>query len=320
MGEGDVEVAATRSGLDEAAVGRRVRSVRERRGRSLRALAGDLGISPSSLSAIENGHTRLTVTRLSAIARLLGVASEEVSYDIAIGPPRPFADAAGSETTEPGEPAGSAWMPGPGGWREYPPLRLEPPLAAALDEFLRAGYHGSSVRDIAVSCGLSVPGLYHRHESKQHLLRALLEYTMEDLLWRSRAARAEGRNPVERFVLVVECLALFHTHRRELGFIGASEMRSLEPGNRHHIASLRTRQQRMVDDDVLAGVALGRFRASRPKEASRVVVTMCTALPQWFDPAGSNPPEEIAHRYVDYALDVARFVRPPAARPGESAS
>ena len=54
------------------------------------------------------------------------------------------------------------------------------------------------------------------------MLLSLFDLTMTDLLARSRAARDEGTDPVSRFCLLVESLALFHTHRRELGFIGAS--------------------------------------------------------------------------------------------------
>ena len=77
-----------------------------------------------------------------------------------------------------------------------------------------------------------------------------MDFTMADLLARSRAARSEGRDPVERFSLLVENLVLYHTHRRELGFVGGSEMRSFESANRQKIAEFRTVQQRMVDHEV----------------------------------------------------------------------
>jgi AcrR family transcriptional regulator/DNA-binding XRE family transcriptional regulator len=298
--------------LDDIAVGSRVRSARQRCGRSLRRVAGELGISPASLSAIEHGTTRLTVSRLSSIAVLFGTTIQELLSE----PSRNVLDARrGADRQDPDDVVTTVegardWMPDPGHWRRYPALELDTVLTAALQEFLVAGYHGTSVRTIAARCGMSVPGLYHHHVSKHALLEALLDHTMEDLLWRSEAARDEGRNPVERFALVIESLALFHTHRRELGFLGSSEMRSLEPAARQRIAALRTRQQRMVDNDVHAAVALGRFDTPRPNEAARAVVTLCTALPQWFDPSGPVTPEEIAARYVDYALDLMRFRRP----------
>ncbi|MCW2613010.1 MAG: transcriptional regulator [Frankiales bacterium] len=194
-------------------------------------------------------------------------------------------------------------------WRDFPPLALAPPLAGALQAFVELGYHGATIRDIARRAGLSVPGVYHHFPSKQHLLVALLDLTMDDLLTRSRQARAQGDGPVERFSRVVECLALFHMHRRDLGFIGASEMRSVAEPARSRIAATRTEQQRMVDDEVEEGCRRGLFRAPHPHEAARAVVTLCTALPQWWSPSGPQSAELVAREYVDFSLDLVRAAR-----------
>ncbi|MDP9459797.1 MAG: TetR/AcrR family transcriptional regulator, partial [Actinomycetota bacterium] len=191
-------------------------------------------------------------------------------------------------------------------WRIFAPLELDPSLTAALAAFLEFGYHGATMRNIAQRAGLSVPGVYHYYASKQEMLVAILDVTMADLLGRTTAARAEGRDPVERFALIVECLALYHTHRRELGFVGASEMRSLVPAQRTRVAAARRAQQRMVDEEVDGACRDGLFAVPRPHEASRAVVTMCTALPQWFDGQGPATAEEVAAQYVEFALDLMR--------------
>jgi AcrR family transcriptional regulator len=268
-------------------IGERLRGAREARGLSLRALAAQLDVSPATLSAVETGRTGLTAVRLTRVAELLDVPVEQLLVRAApLSPPR---------------------VPSSGsGWREFGPLALEPPLAGALTAFVELGYAGATMRDVGRRAGLSVPGLYHHHASKQELLVALLDLTMTDLLARSTAARAEGQDPVERFTLLVECLALFHTHRRELAFIGASEMRSLEPVARERVAAARTQQQRMVDEEVAAGCRAGAFTTPLPKEAARAVVTLCTALPQWFSHDGPATPEQVAAQYVVFALDIVR--------------
>jgi hypothetical protein len=35
---------------------------------------------------------------------------------------------------------------------------------------------------------------------------------------------------------------------------------------------------------------------------------MCTALPQWYKADGPRTPEELAADYVDFALNLMRFV------------
>jgi AcrR family transcriptional regulator/DNA-binding XRE family transcriptional regulator len=288
------DAAATRN--PRLAIGQRVRAARLSRGLSLRRLAAQLHVSPATLSAVETGRTGLSAVRLSLVAELLDVPVDQ----LLVRSPRPPCDV-------PPPRSGAA----PSGWREFRPLELDPPLAGALAAFLELGYSGATMRDIGRRAGLSVPGLYHHHASKQELLVVLLDLTMSDLLARSAGARGEGRDPVERFTLLVECLALFHTHRRELGFIGASEMRSLEPAARARVAAARTEQQRMVDDEVVRGCHDGSFATRSPREAARAVVTMCTALAQWFSPPGPASPEQIADQYVEFALDLVRY-QPPA--------
>ena len=207
---------------------------------SLRGLARVLEVSPVTLSPIDNGRTGLTVGRLSRIVDALGPQRAQI-LDIVVTP---------AATPNQKPPAAAPRLPAPAAhWREFGPLEFDPVLSAALEEFLAIGYHGATVRGIAARSGLSVSGIYHYYTSKQQMLVALMDFTMTDLLTLARAARAEGRDPVERFSLLVEHLAPYHTHRRELGFVGASEMRSFEPENRQKIAELRTAQQRMVDHE-----------------------------------------------------------------------
>ena len=268
-----------------AELGARLRLAREAAGLTLRDVARSLQTSTGTWSAVENGRTGLSDQRLAAAARLLGAQEDALLAPLEPGPPVPL------------------------GWRDFPPLRLPPPLSGALAAFVDVGYHGATVRDIAQRAGLSVPGVYHHWPSKQHLLVALLDLTMDDLQRRSGAALAEGEGPAERLSGLVECLALFHTHRRDLGLIGASEMRSLEEPSRSRIAGLRTRQQRRVDAEVLEGCRQGLFRTPLPHEAARAVVTMCTALPTWWSAAGPETPEAVASQYVTFALDLVRVAR-----------
>lgn len=88
---------------------------------------------------------------------------------------------------------------------------------------------------------------------------------MDELHQRVRAARADARNSLERVRLIVEALALFHTHRRELGFIGASEMRSLAPPEPARIARSRSALQQMLDDEIAAAGRSGRICTPVPE-------------------------------------------------------
>lgn len=270
-------------GVEErAALGERLRAQRLERGLSLREVAAGVGVSAGTWSAVENGRAPAGDLRLEATALVLEV------------------DVADLRETQP------ELAPERGAWRRFDALDLPAPLHGALLAFVELGYHGATVRDIAQRAGLSVPGVYHHWPSKQHLLVALMDSTMADLLARAEQARTEASGPPERLSRLVECLALFHTYRSAVGFVGASEMRSLEEPDRTRIAALRTAMQRMVDDEVEAGVRRRLFATRRPHEAARALVTMCVALPQWWSPDGPSTPEATAAQYVEFALDLVR--------------
>ncbi|MDR6173567.1 AcrR family transcriptional regulator [Nocardioides zeae] len=291
--------------LHRELLGATVRDLRRNRGLTLRDLARALAVSPATLSAIENGRTGTSSERVVQLADALGVRVERLVGNLA----EPVSDERWALRASAG-----ARAPGPAGdWRTYAPLVLDPALRGALATFLELGYHGATMRAVAARSGLSVAGLYHYYASKQQMLVTILDRTMSDLAARTDAAAAAGADPAERFANLVECLALFHTHRRELGFIGAAEMRSLLPAARHRIAAVRRGEQAKVDREVVAGRAAGAFDVAEPLEAARAVVTMCTALAQWYRPTGPATPEEVAAGYVELALDAVRCR--PSARP-----
>jgi len=276
-------------------VGHTVRLTRLAAGMSLRELARRIKVSAATVHAIETGKTDLAVSRLRDIATVLHTTPErllrtDASIDVESTPPRRPTVAAqvGIEIRR--------------DWRMFGPLRIDPVLAAAIAVFVRTGYHGATMRSIARRAGMSVPGVYHHYRGKQMLLVTTLELSMDDLTWRVLAAGAEGPDGISRVRLMVEALALFHTHRWELAFIGASEMRSLEPPDRRRIADLRNHVQHLLDDAIDQAIAEGSLGTPSPRHAGRAIATMCTSLPQWFHLGGPTSPEQIAAEYARFAL------------------
>ncbi|MGH9133180.1 MAG: TetR/AcrR family transcriptional regulator [Ilumatobacteraceae bacterium] len=79
--------------------------------------------------------------------------------------------------------------------------RREQILDVALEVFGRAGYHGTSMNDVAEAAGVTKPVLYQHFDSKRELYRALLEEVGNRLLSAIAKATADapdGRSQTQR--------------------------------------------------------------------------------------------------------------------------
>lgn len=174
---------------------------------------------------------------------------------------------------------------------------------AAVENFTALGYHGTSMRDLARTAGVTVASIYHHFSSKQELLQQIMVGTMTDVLaLTTQAVDEAGPTATERLSALVEAWVLFHTHRQAEALIGASELRSLDDEGRAAVVALRDRQEALFRDVVEAGVGDGEFATTHPLEAARAIINMGYSIASWYHLGGSVTPEEMAARYVDLAL------------------
>ncbi|MFC7660696.1 helix-turn-helix domain-containing protein [Pseudonocardia benzenivorans] len=296
---------AARSATTPADAGALVRRARLEAGMSLRELARRIDVSPGTVSAVENGKTQLTYTRLQQIAAALGRTAPELLLDVSLpagpgpadGPPEPtnlhelrrIYSQLGTRSD------------GAVDWRRYEPIPIGPVLLAGLAVFVETGYHGATVRTIADAAGMSVSGIYHYCTSKHDILVRLLDEAMTDLAWRTRAAAEEGTTAAERVALLVECTAQYHAQRWAFALILAAEMRSLEPADDARIRGLRDAERKRLEACIEAGVAEGAFTTASPscrRARSRRCARRCRS---GTGPAGRSPRGDRASLRADGA-------------------
>ncbi|MGP3940115.1 MULTISPECIES: TetR/AcrR family transcriptional regulator [Streptomyces] len=175
---------------------------------------------------------------------------------------------------------------------------------AALECFYRHGYDGTSVRDIAKASGTTPAAMYHYYESKQDLLVDIIGRFMGQSIEVTSAAIGAESGPSAQLFAAARSHVLWNASDVVSSFVVNSEIRSLEPVNRRRVIAQRDKLQRMFDAVVEHGVAEAVFATPWPREASRAVVTMCTAVANWYKSSGELSPEEIADRYGAMALSL----------------
>lgn len=176
-------------------------------------------------------------------------------------------------------------------------------VAVATIRFQRLGYHGTSMRDLARDCEITVASIYHHFASKQEILQDIILRALNDLISETTAAvEAADDSPREQLAALVNAWILFHTTRQAEAFVGSTELRSLDPQGREVIVALRDRQEAIFRDVIERGHALGTFQTAFPREATRAIVNMGYSVASWYDPRGELSPQALADRYATLAL------------------
>lgn len=171
-------------------------------------------------------------------------------------------------------------------------------LNAAVATISARGYHGTSVRDIAVVAGVSPGTLYNYFGSKQTLLATLMCRAMDVLIEASRQAlRAASPHPAARLDALVDAHVRVHAVSGRESLIGNSELRSLDSKHLRQVIGKRDEQQRLFDEVVADGVEQGLFQVADSRIAARYVVTACTAVAVWYRSQGGINVNELVRHY-----------------------
>ena len=179
---------------------------------------------------------------------------------------------------------------------------------AAITLFRKRGYHGTPMRSIASAIGLEAGSLYYHFASKQEILFAIIDGTMNDLLEGLQTATEGPGNPGQRLHAAVRFHVLFHAYRRDEAFISRSELRSLTQANLRRSLGKRDHYEELLCRVLAAGMSTGDFDVPDARLATMAILTMCSAVADWFSERGPLTAEGVA---ASYAAMVLRTVRAP---------
>src|SRR5437867_3416128 len=135
-------------------------------------------------------------------------------------------------------------------------------LRAAGVLFRERGYHGSSMRTLARALRMEAASLYYHFRSKQEILFAILDRTLDDLLAGVGRAVASADGPEARLRAAVRFHVLFHTDSQHEAFLSHSELRSLTQANLRLVLTRRDEYERVFRGLLASGVRAGVFQVA----------------------------------------------------------
>lgn len=158
-------------------------------------------------------------------------------------------------------------------------------LDEAAKLFIRFGYHGISMRQIAEAVGISKAGLYHHFADKQSLFLAILLRNIERVGDLVDEARAQGGSTREVVARLVNALLVGMVGGQRFIRLAEQDASSLDPDARDTVRSVY--RQRFIDpiSAVLqGGVTRGELRGVEPETATWLLLGLTLA-------GLSTPPE-----------------------------
>lgn len=169
--------------------------------------------------------------------------------------------------------------------------------------FKEQGYHQTSMQDLADALGMQKGSLYYYIDSKQELLRLLLERATTFLAAGIDDIYDAELPPTEklRWALLKHAVAMME--HLDLVSVYLQEYRNLPPKRLNEALTVRKHYEQVLMRILEDGIACGEFRPVNVKMAAFGLLGMLNWTHQWFSPAGAFSAQQVAEMLVDLALN-----------------
>ena len=174
-------------------------------------------------------------------------------------------------------------------------------LKSAAKAFRRRGYHGATVETIAAALRMKKGNLYYYFKSKEEILFACHQYSLDRLLRLLDEVEHSGFAPAQKLRALI--VASVHLILDELhGTALILELEALSAAHLKEVITSRDRLDHGIRQVIEEGIADGSFSPDDVKLRSFALLGAMNWIPRWFNPAGPSTSSEIADRFADYLI------------------
>ena len=170
--------------------------------------------------------------------------------------------------------------------------RLEHLLTQAATVFAEAGYHSTSMRDLAAASGMSLAGIYYYVRSKEDLLALIQERCFSGVLDGANRALEGLHDPQDRLTAFIRHhVTYFTAHMAEMKVL-SHEASALTGEPRRKVNTIKRRYVDLLES-LLREAAPDESAVDR-SAAAYSCFGMMNWIYNWYDPAGEIDPERLA--------------------------
>jgi len=175
-------------------------------------------------------------------------------------------------------------------------------MKAAAGAFRRLGYHGATLEEIATALRMKKGNLYYYFRSKEDILFACHEYSMDRLLEVLDSVEKAELSPEYRLRRLID--AFVHTILDDLqGTALFLDVKALGPRRLRAAVARRDLFDQGVRRLIQEGIDWGVFDPRiDPKLISFAMLGAVNWIPRWYSPDGPADSKEIATRFAEYLI------------------
>ncbi|MCZ7665246.1 MAG: TetR/AcrR family transcriptional regulator [Thermoleophilia bacterium] len=185
-----------------------------------------------------------------------------------------------------------------------PEERREQILGAALEAFHVKGYGQTSVRDLGQAVGMSVAGMYHYFPTKEDILFAIIDNSVDRLVLGLEGARASADSPEDRLrAMLAETVRIVIEHRAEIRIL-IDNADKLPTERQEQIRRKRAESAAMVRAELERLRAAGRLADHLDLNVITFSINgMANWVYHWYRPEGPMGVGELTDQMSDIFLN-----------------
>ena len=172
-------------------------------------------------------------------------------------------------------------------------------LKSAAKAFRRLGYHGATVEQIAAALHMKKGNLYYYFKSKEEILFACHQYSLDRLAQLLEVIDASGATADVKLRRLID--AFVHTILDELhGTALFLDLEALSPSHLKAVIARRDAFDKGVRRVLEEGMAKGVFAPGDSKLLAFALFGAVNWIPRWFSPQGPASSQQIADLFGDF--------------------
>lgn len=176
-------------------------------------------------------------------------------------------------------------------------------LNAALEAFHIKGYGQTSMRDLGNAVGMSVAGMYHHFATKEDILFAIIDNSVDRLLAGLERARESAESPEDRLrAMLAETVRIVIEHRAEIRIL-IDNADKLPQDRQEQIREKRAKSASMVRAELERLRADGRLGEHLDLNVITFSINgMANWVYHWYRPEGPMGVRELTDQMADIFL------------------